>query len=311
MISQGFDWRILTFCYYNDSSTNGGCLNMIIDIHNHVNWHSCTADSLAENMDKCGIDKTWVNTWECPAHEIENSYSGVFAPNNIGMPLEDMLRAVEKYPDKFIPFYAPDPRHPHAIEKLQSAVRLYGIRGYGELKVRIMADDPDALMMYAACGELGFPVIIHIDITFPVGGVPKSRQTWYCYDIDRLENALRLCPKTNFIGHAPGFWREISGDNTEEKAYPSGPVTSGGKLIKLLEKYSNLHCDISAGSGHNALARDKGFAKDFLVKFQDRVLYGRDDCDNKHQELLNSLGLPKGILDKIYSGNALKLVPLD
>jgi hypothetical protein len=30
---------------------------------------------------------------------------------------------------------------------------------------------------------------------------------------------------------------------------------------------------------------------------------------NKHQELLNGLGLPKDVLEKIYSMNALKLAP--
>jgi len=66
---------------------------------------------------------------------------------------------------------------------------------------------------------------------------------------------------------------------------------------------------LKAGSGCNALKRDKKFAKQFLVKFQDRVLYGRDYFDNEHQEFLNSLALPDDVLDKVYYGNALKLVP--
>ena len=39
------------------------------------------------------------------------------------------------------------------------------------------------------------------------------------------------------------------------------------------------------------------------------MLYGRDRFDNVHQELLNSLDLPTAVLEKIYSGNALKLLP--
>ena len=46
------------------------------------------------------------------------------------------------------------------------------------------------------------------------------------------------------------------------------------------------------------------------MEFQDRILYGRDYFDNKHQEFLNSLGLPQEVLEKIYAGNALRLVPL-
>ncbi len=79
----------------------------------------------------------------------------------------------------------------------------------------------------------------------------------------------------------------------------------------MLRKYPNLYCDISAGSGCNALSRDPEFAVEFLTEFQDRILYGRDYFDNIHQEFLNSISLPDGVLEKIYSGNALKLVPLD
>ena len=77
----------------------------------------------------------------------------------------------------------------------------------------------------------------------------------------------------------------------------------------MLHKYSNLYCDTSAGSGCNALKRDPEFAKDFLIEFQDRILYGRDYFDNVHQEFINSLNLPTQVLEKIYSGNALQLVP--
>jgi len=57
------------------------------------------------------------------------------------------------------------------------------------------------------------------------------------------------------------------------------------------------------------LKRDPEFAKEFLIEFQDRILYGRDYFDNVHQEFLNTLGLPDAVLHKIYCGNAVKLVP--
>ncbi len=77
----------------------------------------------------------------------------------------------------------------------------------------------------------------------------------------------------------------------------------------MLRQYPNLYADLSAGSGLNALQRDPEFAKDFLLEFQDRLLYARDYFDNRHQEFLNSLGLPDKALVKVYAGNALKLVP--
>ncbi len=84
----------------------------------------------------------------------------------------------------------------------------------------------------------------------------------------------------------------------------------GGKISQMLEQYPNLYCDISAGSGCNALSRAPAFSRDFLIRWQDRILFGRDYFDNRHQELLESLDLPGAVLEKIYSGNALRLVPV-
>jgi len=60
-------------------------------------------------------------------------------------------------------------------------------------------------------------------------------------------------PQTIFIGHAPGFWREISGDaDSDPKAYPAGPVREGGRLYPLFESCANLYADLSAGSALGA-----------------------------------------------------------
>ena len=83
----------------------------------------------------------------------------------------------------------------------------------------------------------------------------------------------------------------------------------GGKVPELMKACPNLFADLSAGSAYNALTRDPGFGKEFLLEFQDRLLYGRDQFDNRLQEFLHGLGLPTKVLGKIYSGNALRLVP--
>jgi predicted TIM-barrel fold metal-dependent hydrolase len=94
------------------------------------------------------------------------------------------------------------------------------------------------------------------------------------------------------------------------KSQAQGKIAPGGKLVKLLRTYPNVSCDLSAGSGSNALQRDPEFARDFLIEFQDRILYGRDCFDNSHQTVLKSLGLPEAVLTKIFSGNALRLVSI-
>jgi predicted TIM-barrel fold metal-dependent hydrolase len=78
----------------------------------------------------------------------------------------------------------------------------------------------------------------------------------------------------------------------------------------MLRTYPNLYCDLSAGSGLNALQRDVEFAKEFIFEFQDRLLFGRDFFDDNLYKFLISLSLPQEILDKIFYKNALKLVPI-
>ena len=95
---------------------------------------------------------------------------------------------------------------------------------------------------------------------------------------------------------------------------PKHPVTPGGKIEALLEKYPNLYCDISMASGYNALTRDLDFTRKFLLTWQDRTVYGRDtyggSYNNLHRELLEreALSLPVDVLEKIYCDNARRIL---
>lgn len=285
---------------------------MIIDVHNHPDWHGHNLERFLKNMDRYHIDKTWLLSWEAPADEYDpNSIYCIPEAGPGGpIPFARCISYIERAPERFILGFAPDPRRPEAVDRLKAAVEIYGVRVCGELKLRMMYDNPDALRLYRYCGEKGLPVTVHIDYEFSTGARYPRPNYWYGGGIDAFERAIAACPETIFLGHAPGFWAHISGDGKYDKeAYPGGKVEPGGKLIDMLRRYPNLYCDMSAGSGCNALKRDPEFAKRFLEEFQDRVLYARDYFDNRHQEFLSSLGLPEDVLDKIYSGNALKLVP--
>ena len=151
---------------------------------------------------------------------------------------------------------------------------------------------------------------VHIDYEFDTGRRYPRPNWWYGGGIEAFERAVQACPGTTFIGHAPGFWAHISNDGQAyEVSYPSGPVVPGGKTVQVLRDYPNLCADLSAGSGLNALRRDPAFAVDFLLEFQDRLLYARDDFHNQLQGFLESLDLPTEVLVKIYAANALRLVP--
>ena len=280
---------------------------MIIDIHNHADYHGYSAEKMVKNMDEHGIDFTCLLSWEAPLYDYDPATKYAISPfSDSPVPFERCVAYKEKAPNRFLLGYAPDPRKPDSIGRLKAAINLYDLSMYGELKLRMMYDNPDAIRMYRVCGEYGLPVLMHFD--YEVNGTNARYpwpNYWYGGGIDTLERMLALCPETIFLGHAPGFWAHISNDEyCTTEVYPNHPVIPGGEIERLLEKYPNLYCDMCGGSGHNALSRDLDFSRKFLDTWQDRVLYGRDNYDNVTQELLESLSLPRNILEKIYYKNA-------
>ncbi|MFA5865573.1 MAG: amidohydrolase family protein [Phycisphaerae bacterium] len=287
----------------------------IIDIHNHPNWHGHNIDKLVKNMDEHGIEKTWLLAWEISEKEFDFSpyYHEHMDPRGLCAPLWMVIEGVQKYPDRFIGGWAPDPRDRYVRPKLKAAVKIHGIKVYGELKCRMRYDSPDAIATFRYCGELGMPVLFHLEC--PQIILKRFNESiyawpeWYGGDMSAVDNICRLCPDTNFIGHGPGFWREMSaGADESEEGYPSGPVKPGGRLVESLRKYINLHCDLSAGSGCNALSRDFDHAKKFVMEFQDRIMFGRDYFDRSQMDVLDHLNLPDEVQEKLYHLNAERLI---
>ena len=285
---------------------------MMIDAHNHPDWHGHNLQKFLQNMADCHIDKTWLLSWESPPDEFDPSYNYVSVSNERGpIPFERGLAYYQQVPEKFVLGYAPDPRKPDSIDRLQAAIEIYDVRVCGELKLRMMYDNWDAIRMFRFCGEKGLPVTVHLDYEFSTGHKYPRPNWWYGGGIEAFERAVRACPQTNFIGHAPGFWAHISNDDLYNKEpYPKGNVIPGGTISRLLQNYPNLFADLSAGSALNALKRDPIFARDFLIEFQDRLLYARDDFNNDLQVFLKTLDLPQPVWEKITWQNADKLVPV-
>ena len=288
---------------------------MIIDIHNHPDWLDLDVRGVLANMDQYHIDVTWMLSLEGPQDEYEQHGHRAFLPA-AGGGVISVLPAVLRYrdfaPKRFVAGYCPDPRRPEALDLMSQAVEVHKVRVCGELKLRMMYDNPDALRLFRYCGEKRLPVILHVD--YELGeDIPYPRPNyWYGGGVEALGRAAAACPETVFFGHGPGFWANISGDGRHlTECYPKGPVAPGGKLPQMLRDLPNLHCDFSGGSGHNGIMRDPAFGREFLIEFQDRVCYARDVFDNRHQEALESLELPKEVLEKVYGGNAARLVPVE
>ena len=177
---------------------------------------------------------------------------------------------MEKHPGVFVRSVAADPSQPNAEEVFRKAIR-EGAVSIGELKYHLALDSPEMRRVYDIAAEMRVPVMMHIQ-NFPhfPGELPYN--TGY----DQFDKVLRAYPKTNFIGHGDLFWAHISADVPTDRGYPTGPVKPGGLTDKWLSDFPNLYADMSANSGNNALSRDLDFSKGFVLRHQDKLIFGSD-----------------------------------
>ena len=234
---------------------------------------------------------------------------------------ENCYLAAKAHPERFLWFCNVDPRScindkDADISYLLEHYKALGAKGVGELTSNMYADDPKMENLFSHCVKSDLPVLIHVSTRpgFNYGIVDDM-------GLPRIEKELKKFPDLKLIGHSQPFWAEMSSDIVEDMRndYPKGKVTEG-RLPTLMREYGNLYCDISAGSGANALMRDRENAARFLEEFSDRVLYGCDFCavTNEHQFVLDKFlddMVADGYLSmenykKIVRENAIKLLKI-
>ena len=271
----------------------------IIDVHQHPVWHGRNVRDLVAYMDATGVDVAWSLSWE--------SIDGGLEPGYQHIAVWSSFAAAADYPGRFVIGAAPDLRRERVLDLIREYHRR-GARVLGEVKLKVMMDTPELIQGFRLAGELGMPVLFHLELPRIEGG---ELSQWYMGDIDAVERTLQKCPDTTFIGHGPGWWAHISNDQRMyESAYPEGPVVPGGGVVRLMEKYRNIYADLSAGSGLRAMSRDLKFTKQFMTQFADRILYGTDYWDTRMLDHLRSLDLSEELLSGILYKNAMKLVPI-
>jgi len=232
--------------------------------------------------------------------------------------VEDVAEIAAKYPDRFYFFMN---LVPHSFYKNPEAdysplIEYYlamGAKGVGEMCGNYSWYEPllDNMLMYV--NKYKLPFIFHM--THKELGDYGMRDD---EELSGLERALQKWKDITFLGHSADFWAEISGDDFHT-GYPKGPVLPGGRLVELMRKYPNLCGDISAGSGLNALTRDREFGIAFLNEFQDRLYFGQDTCavtnNMMHSEYLDELlengEISQEVYNKVCWQNAVKLLKLD
>jgi uncharacterized protein len=174
------------------------------------------------------------------------------------------------YPGRFVRFAGIDVTQPDAVVRLREAIR-GGAIGLGEIKSHVEAAGPEMQRLYVLAAELNVPITIH----FQEVNQPGSAGT-YNTGLKKFDAMLKAFPKTKFIGHADAFWANVSADYAEDTAYPAGRIKPGGVTDRFLSEYGNLYADMSANSCNNFLNRDPEFAAGFLVRHQDKLMFGSD-----------------------------------
>ncbi len=265
---------------------------------------------LIEIYDKIGVEKGVL----LPEIYMECSYDTVTN--------REIQEIAETSPERFAWFCGIDPRQGNNAPDTDFSYFLNyykarGAKGVGEISANLYFDDPLMMNLFKHCEACEMPVIFHIGAK---GGWDYGIADEF--GLPHLENALKAFPKLKFLGHSQKFWAHISGNVTPEEwnIYPTGRITPGGRTVELMRTYDNLCCDLSAGSGYNAMTRDPEFTYAFFEEFADRIYYGTDICSPKQidspmlklasflDEAMEAGKISYETYYKISRGNALKLL---
>lgn len=197
---------------------------------------------------------------------------------------------------------------------------------------RIPVDDPRFDPVWAKAGDLNIPVLIHtgeppafflpvdrhnerwLELTqFPDRARPPEQYPSFDALMSEQHRVFRKHPRTRFINAHLGWL----GADLE-------------RLGALLDSIPNMTTEL--GAVLYELGRQPRFAREFLTKYQDRVLMGKDIYEQSEYHVyfrvfetadeyfdyyrrrhafwkMYGLHLPDAILRKIYYANALKVIP--
>jgi predicted TIM-barrel fold metal-dependent hydrolase len=193
-------------------------------------------------------------------------------------PDEDQAKAeIEKRPRTFVRSVSADPAQRDAAQVFRNAIA-GGAVSIGELKYHLALNSPEMKQVFGIAAELKVPVMMHIQ-NFPHSPAEMPYNTGY----EHFDQVLRAHPKTTFIGHGDLFWAHISADVPTDRGYPGGPIKPGGLTDNWLKEFPNFYADMSANSGNNALSRDPAFARKFVNRHQDKLIFGSDcSCSDGH-----------------------------
>ncbi|GAB3916830.1 amidohydrolase family protein [Mucilaginibacter boryungensis] len=239
----------------------------IIDIHQHTDYMGRTNDQLVNHQLKMGVSKTILLPSGSPVNygSTHYGYSNGLQAKATGN--EVCYALAQKYPDRFLFGANEVPDVPNAANEIEKYLKL-GACVIGESKFNLECDSPEMQRTYQIAQEYNVPILMH------------WQYNMYNRGFERFHKMLSKYHKVTFIGHSQTWWGNVDKNLTNQNIlYPQGKVTDGGLTTKYLNDYHNIFADISAGSGLKFLLRDEDYAKGFLNRFQDKILFGSDCYD--------------------------------
>jgi len=266
----------------------------IIDIHQHTPYSGRTADELVEHQLGMGIARTVL----LPAGR-RLGLAADAGGNEAVWALRD------RYPDRFVCFANELPDIPETREVLEKYLKK-GAIGIGEQKFPVESDSKHIELVATIAKEYDVPVLLHF------------QHEAYNFHFENFHKILEKFPTVNFIGHAQTWWGHVDKNHDPADLYPKTPVTPGGLTDRYLADYPNMYGDLSAGSGRNSITRDEEQGAQFLMRHQDKLLFG-SDCSDPVAGSEKCIGVPtlallrklipdQAILRKILHDNAKKIM---
>ena len=195
---------------------------------------------------------------------------------------------------------------------------------------RVPADDPRLEPLWEKAGELGIPVLIHTGDPAPF---------WQPHD-KYNERWFELKERSGRKRDPEPSWETIMGEHWNLiRKHPNTRFISAhlswlgndlGRLGGLLDAMPNMYTELGAVVAE--LGRQPRTAREFLIKYQDRVLMGKDSWAPAEYHTyfrtfetadeyfpyyrkrhafwrMYGLDLPDEVLRKIYFENALRIIP--
>ncbi|MDO6438136.1 amidohydrolase family protein [Cyclobacterium sp. 1_MG-2023] len=197
---------------------------------------------------------------------------------------------------------------------------------------RVPINHPDLDAIWAKCGELGIPVLIHAADPAPFWEPMDSKnERWLELKLrpNRKRGANNPAPFEQIIAEQHAVFEKHT-NTTFINAHMGWMANDLEKAGRHLDEYPNVNFGIAAVIAE--FGRQPRAAKKFFIKYQDRILFGKDaynkeefytyfrvlETENEYFPYykkyhafwrMYGLGLPDEVLKKVYYKNALRIVP--